>query len=125
MGEYNSERSECSEGSLDSTAEKFITDVNTTAKLPPEYNLRSSKNRDISTKDYADNGLSSKPDKNGDKDSSHSVHSVHSIHPANDVLKPNLYRIGKTDTIGCLDCRIKGDKWFMDKHSCSRSLSNQ
>jgi hypothetical protein len=30
--------------------------------------------------------------------------------------KPNIYRIGTTDSFGCPDCELKGDKWFMQEH---------
>lgn len=33
--------------------------------------------------------------------------------------KPNIYRIGRTDTFGCENCNNKGDRWFMQEHVCT------
>lgn len=30
----------------------------------------------------------------------------------------SIYRIGNTDFFGCSDCKLKSDKWFMQKHNC-------
>jgi hypothetical protein len=30
-----------------------------------------------------------------------------------------VYRLGGTDTWACKNCKIKADKWFMQKHNCS------
>jgi hypothetical protein len=34
------------------------------------------------------------------------------------TLPEDIYRLGSSDTWGCHDCRIKGDKWFMIQHNC-------
>jgi hypothetical protein len=34
----------------------------------------------------------------------------------------SIYRIGNTDRFGCESCKVKGDKWAMEDHNCSRSL---
>ena len=39
--------------------------------------------------------------------------------------KPNIYRIGNTAILGCHDCKLKDDKWFMKEHNCKgQSQSN-
>jgi hypothetical protein len=46
----------------------------------------------------------------------------------NDVIRissgnrVDIYRIGNTDTFGCMSCKLKGDKWFMQEHSCNGNL---
>jgi hypothetical protein len=35
----------------------------------------------------------------------------------------NIYKIGSTDLYGCNDCRLKGDKWFIQEHKCRKSNS--
>lgn len=45
-----------------------------------------------------------------------------SLHPPT----PNgIYRIGNTDTFGCNDCRLRGDKWLMQDHQCKGGIANQ
>ena len=36
-------------------------------------------------------------------------------------LKPNIYRIGKTDRFGCEGCNITADRWAIENHVCSGS----
>ena len=31
----------------------------------------------------------------------------------------SIFRIGNTDSFGCPNCKLKGDKWFMQEHNCS------
>jgi hypothetical protein len=125
IDDENGERSECSECSMESDDEKNESGMETTIikhsqnhNKPPERGLKNGQNDENSNIPDSSNIEKSNGLDNG-------VHSVHSIHPSDNDLKPNLYRIGKTDTIGCRDCKIKGDKWFMDKHPCSRSLSKK
>jgi hypothetical protein len=35
-----------------------------------------------------------------------------------DRAESDIYRIGTTDSFACPDCKLKGDKWFMQKHGC-------
>ena len=40
----------------------------------------------------------------------------------NDLLaqvEKSIFRLGQSDTWGCMHCRIKDDKWFMRTHHCS------
>jgi hypothetical protein len=36
-----------------------------------------------------------------------------------DQVKESIFRIGHSDTWGCKHCKIKDDRWFMEKHNCS------
>ena len=36
---------------------------------------------------------------------------------------PNIHRLGNTDQFGCNDCKQRGDKWFMQEHTCRKSNS--
>ena len=89
-----------------------------------ENNLESTQDSSITTKNDENNDISTMSDNEKDDDPSqnaHSAHSAHRVHPADNVLKPNLYRIGKTDIIGCRDCKMKDDRWFMQNHPCRGS----
>jgi hypothetical protein len=114
----NGEGSERSEGLVDSKAEKFLTDGDKIVKLPTENNTEQTNNRYISTKKDKNSDSSKILERKNDKDPSHSIHRIHSVHLPDRALKPNLYRMGNTDTIGCRECKVKGDKWFMNKHHC-------
>jgi hypothetical protein len=37
-------------------------------------------------------------------------------------VKQSIYRLGQTDTWGCRNCKIKDDKWGMQKYPCSGLL---
>lgn len=36
--------------------------------------------------------------------------------------KNNIFRIGRTDRWGCKECKVTGDKWFMQGHQCKGVL---
>jgi hypothetical protein len=38
--------------------------------------------------------------------------------------RPDIYRIGNTDQFGCNDCKLRGDKWFMQEHECRGGNGN-
>ncbi len=122
MGEYNSERCERSEGSVDRYSEDNKVEGENNAKMQSENDHRTAESGSKNAKNDENGCLSKTSDSKKSDYFNKSVHSVHSVHPSNDILKPNLYRIGNTDTIGCSKCKMKGDKWFMNDHPCSRSL---
>jgi hypothetical protein len=38
----------------------------------------------------------------------------------NDLAKPKaIYRIGHSDNFGCKNCKVRGDRFFMEAHACS------
>jgi hypothetical protein len=37
------------------------------------------------------------------------------------TVSESIYRIGHSDIFGCENCKLTGDKWFMENHNCSRS----
>jgi hypothetical protein len=59
---------------------------------------------------------------NGPVDSKHPVHPPDPPHP---TLAPTagvgvrIHRLGGTDTFACQNCKMRGDKWFMEQHECS------
>jgi hypothetical protein len=59
---------------------------------------------------------------NGPVDSKHPVHPPNAPHP---TLPPTagvgvrIHRLGGTDTFACQNCKMRGDKWFMEQHECS------
>ena len=34
------------------------------------------------------------------------------------TINESLYRLGHSDTWGCKNCKLTGDKWFMQVHDC-------
>jgi hypothetical protein len=44
-----------------------------------------------------------------------------SLSSSSSVESNSIYRIGHSDTFACNNCRQKGDKWFMQKHLCTRA----
>jgi hypothetical protein len=59
---------------------------------------------------------------NGPVDSKHPVHPPDPPHP---TLAPTagvgvrIHRLGGTDMFACQNCKMRGDKWFMEGHECS------
>ena len=41
--------------------------------------------------------------------------------PRNLITPNTIYRLGHSDNFGCKNCKIKGDKFFMDAHLCRTS----
>jgi hypothetical protein len=122
----SSERSERSEGSLHTETKKGSIENENITELQPKNNTESAKNCSNSTENDENSCMNKTRDSNEGDDPTGSVHSVHSDHPAtSDILKSNLYRIGKTDIIGCRDCKMKSDRWFMNKHPCSGNLQTR
>jgi hypothetical protein len=121
----NGEGSERSEGSLEPDDQKSKSEWDNTTNnhsqndnKPVERGLKNEKNVEYSNISnlvniQKSNGLDN------------SVHSIHSVHQASEALKSNLYRIGNTDTIGCYNCKMKDDRWFMNNHPCSGSISKK
>ena len=33
----------------------------------------------------------------------------------------SIHRLGHSDTFACHNCKVTGDRWFMEKHCCSMS----
>ena len=125
INDYVSECGERSERSLESYTKESSIEADNTSKFSTETSPVSTNNTNISTKDDANRDLSSTSNNNDEKEPSDNVHSVHHIHHTDKVLKPNLYRIGNSDIIGCRNCKMKGDRWFMINHPCSGSLSEE
>lgn len=125
MGEYNSDRSERSEGSLDLKSEEIQGAGENNSEMLPKRDHKTTENNLNTTGNGVNSTLSKPCDNKKSEDIDESVHSVHSVHHSDNNLKPNLYRIGNTDTIGCYDCKMKGDRWFMNKHPCTGSLSKK
>jgi hypothetical protein len=36
------------------------------------------------------------------------------------AVAKTIFRLGRSDTFACHNCKNKGDKWFMQRHNCSR-----
>jgi hypothetical protein len=34
------------------------------------------------------------------------------------IIPKSIYRLGHSDTWACHNCKLRGDKWFMQKHDC-------
>ena len=50
----------------------------------------------------------------------HTQHSRDHSYSSNNFIeeqnKKNAFRIENSDTWGCKECKVKGDKWFMKQH---------
>jgi hypothetical protein len=47
------------------------------------------------------------------------------VEPSQPSQPSHIYRIGETDRFGCNNCKLKGDKWFMQEHSCKGQKSSK
>jgi hypothetical protein len=53
-----------------------------------------------------------------------SVPSVSDSRPgiAEDVVRPStIYRLGHSDNFACKNCKVRGDKFFIEGHACRSS----
>ena len=120
------EDSERSEDVIAHPTEKTRSDIDSLTKIFTENNIPITNNSSTSTKNNEKENLPTGVDNKKDSDSSQGLHCVHSVHSneiSKDVLRPDIFRIGRSDIFGCHGCKMKDDKWFMQKHSC-RGTSN-
>jgi hypothetical protein len=120
------EDSEPSEDVIAHSTEKTPSDIDSLTKIFTENNISITKNSSTITKNDEKENIPTSADNKKDSDSSHGLHCVHSVHSneiSKDVLRPNIFRIGRSDIFECHGCKMKGDKWFMQKHPC-RGSSN-
>jgi hypothetical protein len=125
IGECNSDRRERSEGSMDLDMGEIQGVSENNSEILPTNDDKSTENNLDTVEDGINSTISKPWDNKKREDLDDSLHCVHGDHPSDNDLKPNLYRIGNTDTIGCYDCKMKGDKWFMNKHPCSGALKKK
>jgi hypothetical protein len=119
----NSERSERSEDTVDHHGEKTRMDSDSIGKISIENNLEKTKDISSNAKNDENDDLSEIGDNEKDLGMTDRLHCVHSVHHDEDVSKDvsDIFRIGRTDIFGCRGCKMKGDKWFMQKHPCRGS----
>jgi hypothetical protein len=123
----DSEDSERSEDVIAHPTEKTRSDIDSLTKIFTENDIPITKNSSTSTKNNEKGNIPTGMDNKKDSDSSQGLHCVHSVHSneiSKDVLRPDIFRIGRSDIFGCHGCKMKDDKWFMQKHSC-RGPSNR
>lgn len=126
IDDMTSERSERSERYVDSSSEKNNNAEDNKDEIEPiNQHVTAQNGLDFCQNDENHN-TSKQLDGLKNEDTQGSAHSPHSTHPTTyNALKSNLYRIGNTDTIGCNDCKMKDDRWFMNDHPCSGNLSRK
>ncbi len=121
----NGERSERSEHLLDHHGEETSIDGDSLAQLSTENNVEITENSSSSTKNDENRDTPTVADNREDPDLSQGLHRAHCIHLddviSKDVLRTDIFRIGHSDDFGCRGCKMKGDKWFMQKHPCRGS----
>jgi len=59
---------------------------------------------------------------NHSMESPHPVHPPQAPHPTPPIgigIGIGVYRLEHSDTFACHNCKMRGDKWFMEGHECS------
>jgi hypothetical protein len=122
----SSERSERSEGSLHPATEEINGESKNNVEIEPYNDDTRTKNNINDSKNNETSNISKSSDPNNIGYIDRSTHSIHSIHPDNTLEnkpKRDTYRIGNTDIIGCHNCKMTGDRWFMQDHPCKGNSS--
>ena len=119
--DYNGERGEGSERSIDSLVQNDPILKEKQADNIAEIVLFDNENgSDMDKNDPKDTfGNTNENNKNNPSHTEPSQHTLHSpIERKQDRMSSSMYRIGKTDIWGCNNCKMRDDIWFMQKHPC-------